>query len=252
MAKIAVFDSGLGSLSIIKPIQKMTKSEIIYFADQKNFPYGKKTKTELSHIIDNTIKNLKETFHPDFIIVGSNTPTLMLDIKGKNIVGVRPPLNQATKLTKTNNIGILATKSAVNSKGLTNYIKDCKIPKKYKIKKIDASKLVELVESGKFLTDKNESKKIIKNNLDEVLLKNKIDVCTLSSTHLSFLYELLKEVSPDVLFVDSAEQIAKKISKKIKPNKKNSLRIFSSGDIKKFQKNLKLLGIKNKVTFLSF
>jgi len=35
MVKIAVFDSGLGSLSIIKEIQKITKSEIIYFADQK-------------------------------------------------------------------------------------------------------------------------------------------------------------------------------------------------------------------------
>jgi len=41
MVKIAVFDSGLGSLSIIKEIQKITKSEIIYFADQKNYPYGK-------------------------------------------------------------------------------------------------------------------------------------------------------------------------------------------------------------------
>ncbi|MCH8834298.1 MAG: glutamate racemase, partial [Thaumarchaeota archaeon] len=44
MAKIAIFDSGFGSLSIIRAIQKTTKSEIIYFADQKNFPYGKKTK----------------------------------------------------------------------------------------------------------------------------------------------------------------------------------------------------------------
>ena len=41
MAKIAVFDSGFGSLSIIKPIQQAIKSDIVYFADQKNFPYGK-------------------------------------------------------------------------------------------------------------------------------------------------------------------------------------------------------------------
>ncbi|MFB3114057.1 MAG: glutamate racemase, partial [Nitrosopumilaceae archaeon] len=40
MAKIAVFDSGLGSLSIIRSIQKTLKSEIIYFADQNSFPYG--------------------------------------------------------------------------------------------------------------------------------------------------------------------------------------------------------------------
>ena len=31
MAKIVVFDSGLGSLSIIKEIQKIGKNDIIYF-----------------------------------------------------------------------------------------------------------------------------------------------------------------------------------------------------------------------------
>ena len=35
---IVVFDSGLGSLSIIKEIQKKTKCEYVYIADQKNFP----------------------------------------------------------------------------------------------------------------------------------------------------------------------------------------------------------------------
>ena len=45
--KIAVFDSGLGSLSIIKAIQKKTKCDIVYLADKKNFPYGKKNKATI-------------------------------------------------------------------------------------------------------------------------------------------------------------------------------------------------------------
>ena len=52
---IVVFDSGLGSLSIIKEIQKKFKGELIYFADQKNFPYGLKSKIELENIIKETI-----------------------------------------------------------------------------------------------------------------------------------------------------------------------------------------------------
>jgi glutamate racemase len=51
MARIVVFDSGLGSLSIIKAIQKIIKSEIIYYADQQNFPYGEKSQAQLSKII---------------------------------------------------------------------------------------------------------------------------------------------------------------------------------------------------------
>ncbi len=60
MVKIAVFDSGLGSLSIIKEIQKITKSEIIYFADQKNYPYGKKSQAQLRTVIQKTIKLLEK------------------------------------------------------------------------------------------------------------------------------------------------------------------------------------------------
>ena len=252
MAKIVVFDSGLGSLSIIKPLQKITKSEIIYFADQKNFPYGNKSKSELRQIINNTIKNLKETFHPDFIIVGSNTPTLMLEIEDSHTVGIKPPLKKAAKMTKTNNIGILATSATVKSKGLTQYIKECKFSTKYIIKKIDASELVKLVESGQFLNNEKNCKKIIKENLENVLRKNKIDVCTLSSTHLPFLYKLLKEIFPDVSFIDPANKIGQQVAEKLIPSERNSLKIFSSGNVKQFENNLKLLGITKRVTFLSF
>ena len=71
--KIVVFDSGLGSLSIINAIQKRTKSDIIYLADKKNFPYGKKTKTQLFKIITDTITKISEKFDPDVIVLASNT-----------------------------------------------------------------------------------------------------------------------------------------------------------------------------------
>jgi len=77
--KIAVFDSGFGSISIIREIQKIFKGELIYFADQKNFPYGTKSKKELENIIKDTVDLLEEKFSPDFIIMASNTPTLLLD-----------------------------------------------------------------------------------------------------------------------------------------------------------------------------
>ncbi|MGB6464156.1 MAG: glutamate racemase, partial [Nitrosotalea sp.] len=72
MSRIVVFDSGLGSLSIIKPIQKKIKTEIIYFADQNNFPYGTKSTSELRKIIKSTIRKLEENFEPDLIVIASN------------------------------------------------------------------------------------------------------------------------------------------------------------------------------------
>jgi glutamate racemase len=73
MVKIVVFDSGLGSLSVIKPIQKQMKCNVVYFADSKNFPYGKKSIKEITEITSQTISTLKKLFKPDLIVVGSNT-----------------------------------------------------------------------------------------------------------------------------------------------------------------------------------
>ena len=107
VAKIAVFDSGLGSLSIIKAIQRNSKAEIIYFADQKNYPYGTKSHTQLGSIIKKSIKILQVRFSPDIIVMASNTPSLMLNISSKKIIDVKPPLIEAQKKSKTKKLQYL-------------------------------------------------------------------------------------------------------------------------------------------------
>ncbi|MDH3501249.1 MAG: aspartate/glutamate racemase family protein [Nitrosopumilus sp.] len=253
VAKIAIFDSGLGSLSIIKEIQKISKTELIYFGDQENFPYGRKSKGELEKIIKKSIKMLRNNFSPDLIVVGSNTPTIVLDIENENIIGVKPPLKEAQKISKTKNIGILGTESAIRSRGLSKFIKNSNLNHKTKVHKICGTDLVELVESGKFFTKKSLCKKVIKKKLENIVYKKNIDVITLSSTHLPFLKSILENQFPGIKFIDPANIIAKKIYQKIKNNQENQnrLKVFCSGDVKKFQRNLYKLGIKNKVNFLA-
>lgn len=253
MARIAVFDSGLGSLSIIKSIQKVCKAEIFYFADQKNFPYGNKTKKQLEQIVKDSIELLEKKFHPELIVIGSNTPTILLEITNKKIIGVNPPIKEAAHKSSTNNIAVLATKTVVESKNLSEYIKKCKISKKIKVHKINASNLVQLVESGKFIENKKYCKKIIIKSLRDNFLKNNIDVATLSSTHLPFLKPILELEFPNIQFIDPAESVADKILKmtKSKQSKRNLLKIFSSDQTKIFQNNLNNIGIKNKINFLS-
>ncbi len=253
MVKIAVFDSGIGSLSIIHAIQKISKAEIIYFADQENYPYGKKSQVQLRKIIQKSIKLLQDRFTPDIIVVASNTPSLMLNLATRKIIDVKPPLKYAQKISKSKQIAILATKAAVKRKGLTEYIKKNNFPKSFRVFKINGSDLIELVESGKFLTDKKYCKKVIKKTLQQILSQQSIDIVTLSSTHLSFLKLLLEKEYPHIQFIDSENIIAQKVYTKIKhkQSKRNSLKIFTSGDVKIFQNKLSKIGIKNKVNSLS-
>ncbi len=249
MPRIAVFDSGFGSLSIIKPMQKKIKSEIIYFADQKNFPYGTKSVSELRKVIESTIIRLEKIFNPDLIIIGSNTPSLLLKkiIKSK-IIGVYSPLRLAVNKTKSNSIAILATKSVIESNMLKNFIKR-NIPKKIKVNPINASSLVDLVESGKFIYDKKFCKKKIESVLLKPIIANNVDVVTLSSTHLPFLLPILKQVFPNIIFLDPAYLVVNQVVKKLKTkkSKRNSLKIFTSGNVRLFQKQLRQIGIENTV-----
>ena len=257
MKKIVVFDSGFGSLSVIREIQKIFKGELIYFADQKNFPYGVKSKPELENIIKDTINLLEEKFSPDFIIMASNTPTLLLrrDLSriSRKLAGIYPPLSDAVKISRTKNIAILGTRSIAQSESVTEFIEKCDVPNDIVIHKIDCSSLVELVESGKFLTDKEYCKNIIKEVLEDVFLDNSIDVATLSSTHLPFLESFLRLIFKNVKFLDPAENVANDVNNLIGDNdlQQNVLRIFTSGDVNLFKKNLQMMGINDEVSFLT-
>ena len=253
--KIVVFDSGFGSLSVIKAIQKKVKSDIIYFADQKNFPYGKKTKKQLLEIINQSLEKISKEFNPDLIVLASNTPSLLLRNKlPKGIINILPPLGKISASEKPHNIAILATESVVRSSELDNYIKETIKSKKHRIVKINSSSLVNLVETGKFIVEPEYCSAIIRKVLRKKFQQHKIDVATLSSTHLPFLLPFLKEVFPSVKFLDPAVIVAQRVSRKSANNKnlKNRLQIFTTGDAKKFQSKLKKIGVRNKVISFSY
>jgi len=253
--KIVVFDSGFGSLSVIREIRKIFKGELIYFADQKNFPYGVKSKIELENIIKETTVLLEKKFSPELIVMASNTPTLLLNFSriSPKIVGVYPPLNDAVKISRTRNVAILGTKTIIQSENITKFIENCKVPNDIVVHKIDCSLLVELVESGKFLSDEEYCKNIIKKVLEDIFLDNLVDVATLSSTHLPLLEPFLRSIFKNVKFLDPAKNISNVLKDFVEDNdlQQNVLRIFTSGDVNLFKKNLQMMGINNDVSFLT-
>ena len=126
------------------------------------------------------------------------------------------------------------------------------MPKHINLTKIDATKLVRLVEHGKFLEDKKLCEKIISKVLFEVFSRTNIDVAILTSTHLPFLLPFLKKQFPNITFIDPAKEVAQKVKKIIgrKQSRTNTMKIFTSSDPKKFQKYLLQIGIKKNVSVL--
>ena len=102
---IAVFDSGVGSLSIIKELKaEIPTEDLIYFADRENFPYGTKSPEQLNEIMIKSIKSL-EPYSPKLIIMASNTPSVQVlenirECTSIPIMGVKPPLAEASQINK--------------------------------------------------------------------------------------------------------------------------------------------------------
>jgi glutamate racemase len=257
---ICVFDSGLGSLSIIRELRREIPHEnLLYFADKAHFPYGTKQREELREIITNTI-NFLEKYKPKLIIVASTTPSVhILDEIKKNastpLLGVRPPLKEACRITKKKHIGIMATQASIASKGLAEQIRK-EVPQDILITKIDASAVIELVENGTYITNERRTFDVISNLIGDELDK-KIDVITLSSTHLPFVKRYLSSLLPRVKFVDPARIVSSDVKKFLLSNKKlrksgvGRLELFVSGGKRQFEQIIRTMGVKEPVQEIS-
>ena len=245
-----MFDSGLGSLSVIRAIQGRTRCEIVYLADRENFPYGGKTGPELGRIIGDTIAEVEERFGPDLIVVGSNTPTLMLPgLEGGKILGVRPPIRRALRMSRTGEIAVLATGAAVRSGALGRHVRESAgAGAAAAVRMVDCSELVGLVESGGFLSDREGAAAAASRVLGGVLGAGGADVAVLASTHLPFLRGVLGERFPGTALVDPAEEVAREGSARIEPAGRNSLRIYSTGGPGAFEESLRRLGVGGRIS----
>jgi len=261
---IAVFDSGIGSLSIIRELKREVPNEdLLYFADKAHFPYGGKSHPELREIIVNTISYLRR-YKPKVVVVASNTPSVqVLDevkriVDDVSIIGVRPPLKEASRLTKKKHIGIMATEGTIRSKELEFQIRR-EVPQHILVTKFNASPIIELIENGVHLYDERRTFDVISRVLGDKV-DEKIDVITLSSTHLPFVKKYLNALLPTVKFIDPAQMVAKDVKKLLKfyrmAKKSGSgrLQILVSDGKREFERSVRAMGVKEPVeeVFLTF
>ena len=253
---IAVFDSGLGSLSVIRGIRsQISKENIIYFADKINFPYGQKSVDELEQIMCETI-GILSSFSPKIIVVASVTPSIQLLSKLKSrstipILGVSIPFREATKITKKKHIGILGTSSTIKSRHLDELIRS-QVPQDIFVSRFDASQIIEIIEDGTFLKNKEITLSTISRTLESMKETN-VDVLVLSSTHLSFIKSDLSSMFPSIRIVDPTLDAVKEIklylrSKNIlRKNGQGRIRIIVNGDKDEFQTIIKTMGLPGPV-----
>ena len=207
---IGIFDSGVGGTSIWKEIHTLLPFEnTIYLADSINAPYGPKGEERIKELC---IKNTELLLNKNckLIVVACNTATTnAINYLRANytipFIGIEPAIKPAALQTKTNAIGILATKGTLSSKlfhKTTNLFGNG-----INIIEQEGEGIVQLIETGKLYSD--EMKGLLNIYLEPMIEAN-VDHLVLGCTHYPYLMPILLEILPKhVKIIDSGEAVAK-------------------------------------------
>ena len=253
---IGLFDSGIGGTSIWKEVHALMPYEnTIYLADSKNAPYGLKSKDEIIALSCKNTEFLLEN-NCKIIVVACNTATTnaIKELRAKyNVpfIGIEPAIKPAALQSKTQTIGILATKGTLNSelfhKNVANH-PDVKI-----IEQIGHG-LVQLIENGDM--DSAEMEELLKSYLNPMVEKN-IDYLVLGCSHYPYLIPQIKKIiPPKIKIIDSGEAVAKQTQKILEQNnllnlsKRKSSQIFYTNSEPEVLKNI--LGNNKTVIYKNF
>ena len=253
---IGLFDSGIGGTSIWKEVNALMPFEnTIYLADSKNAPYGLKSKEE---IIALSCKNTEFLLNNNckIIVVACNTATTnaIKELRAKYdvpFIGIEPAIKPAALQSKTQKIGILATKGTLNSelfhKNVANH------PDVTIIEQIGHG-LVQLIENGDI--NSPEMEELLKSYLNPMVEKN-IDYLVLGCSHYPYLIpQIQKIIPPHIKIIDSGEAVAKQTQKIIGQNhllntsKEKSSQIFYTNSEPEVLETI--LNHKEKVIYKNF
>ena len=206
---IAVFDSGVGGISVLKELVKLMPGEnYLYFGDSANAPYGKKTTEEVRQL---TLQNAKMLLGGNVkaLVVACNTATsaaidlLRQTFSDKIILGIEPALKPAIQQFPTGTIGIMATEVTLREEKLQRLMAQFDTAS---VERISAPGLVELIEAGK--ADSAETEALLRQLLAPYA--GKLDALVLGCTHYPFVKDsLCRILGENTLLFDGGEGTAR-------------------------------------------
>ena len=207
---IAVFDSGLGGLSVLRHLRRRMPGErFLYYGDSAHAPYGVRSRAEVEALTLSTAERLMNR-GLKALVVACNTATsaaiepLRAKYPDLIVVGIEPALKLAADRFPGGRIGVMATPVTLREEKfchlLTRYAAKCQVYK------IPAPQLVPLIEEGRVDTP------IMEQTLHGLLdpFADKMDALVLGCTHFPFASHAMERLlGPRVAVLDGGDGTAR-------------------------------------------
>lgn len=187
---IALFDSGFGGLTVLKPlIKKLPQYDYLYLGDGARTPYGPRSQETIIRYSEQAVEYLWDQ-GAELIITACNTVSalalrhLQQKYKDRKILGVvRPLVEKAAEISQDSRIGVVGTRGTIASKSYNEELE--KIDSKIKVYSQSCPLLVPFIEEG--WHKKPEALKILKTYLRPLKSKH-IDTLILGCTHYPLMH----------------------------------------------------------------
>ena len=192
---IAVFDSGVGGISVLRHLLHYLPGErFLYYGDSANAPYGSRTTQEVRQLTLAAAKKLTTEYPVKAIVIACNTATAAAVKQVREaypnliVIGIEPALKVAADHFPGGRIGVMATEVTLREEKfdllLHRFDENCTIAK------IPAPGLVQLIEAGK--VDAPETEALLRQILAEYI--GKLDALVLGCTHYPFAAKAISRV----------------------------------------------------------
>lgn len=212
---IAVFDSGVGGLTVLDALQKALPNEnYVYLGDTARLPYGTKSQDTIIAYAKQAVHTLLE-FDIKLLVVACNTASaLALSALQKifpnlPMIGVlQPGAEAACNASESGVIALLATESTIHSHGYRTAIQTIR-PDASVIEQ-PCALFVSIAEEG--WADNQVARAAAEIYLQDIKNSSDLDCVLLGCTHFPVLKNTIKEViGHDIKVVDSATTTADKV-----------------------------------------
>lgn len=213
---IGLLDSGAGGLTVLKAAkERLPHESYVYIGDTARCPYGNRTNEE---IVAFTLEMVDFLIQCDvkMIVIACNTATAQALDRVKEhvsvpVIGVISPGSEAAVETSTTkHIGVLATKSTVESGFYTKTIHQ--FSEGIVLSQMACPSFVDIVESNAYKSE--QAREAVLNQLDS-FKKDDMDTLILGCTHFPLLSPFIQEamgeevtlIDPGVLTSEKIEEI---------------------------------------------
>jgi len=213
---IAVFDSGVGGLTVLKTLKEQLPNEsFVYFGDMARVPYGTKSPSAVvRYTLDATHFLISQ--HIKLLVIACHTsstlalPTLEKTFSSLPMVGmIEPGAHAACAFSKNGHIAVIATEATVKAHGYQNAIK--RLRASAQVVAQGCSLFVALAEEGWVKGPIAES--VAKQYLDPLFNANpRPDCLLLGCTHFPLLTDAIQTViGDDIGIIDPAIETARTV-----------------------------------------